>query len=296
MTWPTLRYPRYTLPQDHWDPTPAGVADGLVRAHPADRPGAAVAVQHVLPRAVQLRVLRHPARLRPGRHARQRPRGRGAALQHHVRAGARARLARGVRAGPAARRGPDRRGGGRGGVRVRAVAAGSGRPPARALQSAASRWRWPCWPAGTAGRCATATGPSAGTTAGLRRLARWRPGSSASASASACRSRTCWPASGLVAALTWCVRRTRTGRGSPVRPAAARGRPGRRAALRRGRRADGDPLLQGHRAAPVRRAHDRRHRHLLAAGVRLLDRAGGVADLGRAARGGPGGAAAGIRR
>ena len=46
---------------------------------------------------------------------------------------ARARLRRGVRAGPAARRGPARRGGRRGRVRVRAVAAGPGRPPARPL-------------------------------------------------------------------------------------------------------------------------------------------------------------------
>ena len=67
MTWPTLRYPRYTLPQDYWDPSLQAwqmAWSGHILLH---RPGAPVAVQHVLPGAVELRLLRHAARLRPGR-------------------------------------------------------------------------------------------------------------------------------------------------------------------------------------------------------------------------------------
>ena len=170
--------------------------------------GPAVARQRVLPRAVQLRLHRHPARLRAGRHDRRRAGGRAAPLQHHVRAGARARLPRGVRAGPPARRragpaprwprprSPTRRGG------WRRPATCTCCPPA------ASRSRWPCSPAGTAGRCATATGPTGGTPAGRWPAGSSPPGRSASASASACRSRTCSPLVAVVSFVTWRVRRT----------------------------------------------------------------------------------------
>ena len=115
------------------------------------------------PEPLQLRVLRHPARLRAGRHDRRRAGRRARPLQHPLRAGPRARLRRRVRAGPAARRGPDRRGGGRRRVRVRAVAARARPATCTSSPPAASRWPWRCWPAGTAGRCGTATGRSAGT-------------------------------------------------------------------------------------------------------------------------------------
>ena len=95
-----------------------------------------MAGQHVLPGAKQLRLHRHPARLRPCRPDRQRPGRRPAPLQRGVRAGVRARVLRGVRARPPARLGPGRRGRGGGGVRVRAVAPRPGRPPAGALD----RW------------------------------------------------------------------------------------------------------------------------------------------------------------
>ena len=77
-----------------------------------------------------------------------------------------------------------------GGLRLRAVAAGPGRPPARDLHRRDRAGAGHAGPRATAGRCGTATGPSAARQAGRWPAGWWRPGRSASASASACRSRT----------------------------------------------------------------------------------------------------------
>jgi hypothetical protein len=108
------------------------MADRLARAHPAHGPDAVVAFQHVFPGALHLRLLGHAARVRPRGHDRRRT-GRGRrALQHPVRLGARARCSSGrtpwsVNSGRAgwARRWPGWRV-----LRVRDVAARSGRPSA----------------------------------------------------------------------------------------------------------------------------------------------------------------------
>ena len=191
MTWPTLR-----------DPT-AHRADRQLAwsGHAAATTGrAAVALQRVLSPSVQLRVHRHPARVRAGRPARH---GLEAAvLRYNIMyvLASRARLPRrrtpwpASSAPPAPRRPWPAR-------RSRTRRGGWPRPgTCTSCPPAASRWRWPCWPAATAGRCATATGRTGARPAG-RWPAGWsRPGRSASASASACRSRTCWrPASAVVA-------------------------------------------------------------------------------------------------
>ena len=84
-------------------------------------------------------------------------------LQHHVRAGARARRSSGRTRWPgsSARAGPARRWPG---SRSRTRRGGWPRPgTCTCSPSAASRWRWRCSPAGTAGRCGTATGRTGGT-------------------------------------------------------------------------------------------------------------------------------------
>ena len=278
-------------------PEPAGLADGLVRARPADRPGAAVAVQHVLPRAVELRVLRHAARLRPGRHDRQRPRGRGAALQHHVRAGARARHVRGVRAGPAAGRGPDRRRGRRGAATRYApwllaqaghlhVLSNGGIPLALAMLARGHGWslrhgyrperRHDGWV--VAGWLVAAWQLSLGFGIGL-------------------------PFAYFLAGVGAGRRRHLFVRAAGCDRA---GRPfGRRlfvadvlgGVLFAGvGRAAGAPVLQGRRAAPVRRAHHRRRRRLLAAGVGLRDGARPSRGSGAGCTRAPGRRCRGTRR
>ena len=217
LTWPTLRYPLHTVPAGRLGPGPAGLADRLVRAHPADRPGAALAVQRVLPRALQLRLRRQPARLRPGRDARQRARWprccattSSSCWPTRCWRSARYALVRQLGAGrtgaavAGGRRSPTRRGGS-----PRRATSTSSRP-------AASRWPWRCWPAGTAGRCGTGSGPTAGTPAGPRPAGWWRPGRSASASRWGCRSPTSWPVILLVLVIGVPIRRWRRPSQRPV--------------------------------------------------------------------------------
>ena len=159
MTWPTLRYPRYTLPQDYWDPSlqswQMAWSGHILLTDPAQLWHSNTFFPDQWSFAFSDTLLGYAPAGMLGR----RPRGRPAALQHHVRAGARPRHARGVRAG----RGSSARAG--------SVPRWPGSPtrtrpgcwprPGTCTSSptAASRWRWRCSPAATAGPSDPATGP-----------------------------------------------------------------------------------------------------------------------------------------
>src|SRR5256886_450472 len=130
---------------DHHDPgrprrpDPAGVAARLVGARADRRPGAPVGRQRVLPRQVQLRVLRHAVRVLPGQPVRQRADRGAGPVQHPVRAVARTGVPRAVRAGPAARLRAHGGGAGGCGGRLRAPALGPGGAHARPLPPRGAR-------------------------------------------------------------------------------------------------------------------------------------------------------------
>ena len=117
-------------PAGHLRPAARLLDPRLVRVRGPAPAVAAVAGQRVLPRGRLVRVHRQPLRLLPAGAGRRGAGGGGGPVQPRLRAGAGAGVRRRVRVGPPARRAVARRGRGRRGVRLCAVAPRAGRAPA----------------------------------------------------------------------------------------------------------------------------------------------------------------------
>ena len=279
MTWPTLRYPRHTIPQDFWDPTlqawQMAWSGHILLTDPGQLWHANAFYPELWSFAFSDTLLGYAPLGMIGE-------GPTAAVLRYnivfVLAHALAAV-RGVRAGPPARRQPHRGRGRRGGVRVRAVAALAGRPPARDLQRRhparagharprprllvparlPPERRHAGW--ALAGWLVAAWQLSLGFGIGL--AVRVRAGAARLGASSAGSSALPGP-----------------GGRRPFGPQAVLRRPGRRRDLRRGRRPAGDSRTSRSPSSPVRPAQLRGDRALLAAGARLLHRAAGVAGSG----------------